>query len=51
MPPPTQDSFSFPITSEEMEGEITNSKAGKAVGLSSIVASVFKILKGALSEP
>ena len=52
MSPPPRDSFFLsPITHEEIETEISNLKIGKAVGPSSIPVSIFKILKGALSEP
>ena len=39
------------ITPEEIKIEISNLKIGKAVGPSNIPVSIFKILKGALSEP
>ena len=50
-PPPRESFFLSPITPEEIETEISNLKIGKAVGPSSIPVSIFKILKGALSEP
>ena len=40
-----------PITSEELETEISNLKIGKAVGPSSTPVLIVKTLKGALSEP
>ena len=49
--PPRDSFFLSPITPEETETEISNLKTGKAVGPSSIPVSIFKILKGALSEP
>ena len=50
-PPPRDRFFLSPITPEEIETEISNLKIAKAVGPSSIPVSIFKILKGTLSEP
>jgi len=48
---PRDSFFLSPITTEEIETEISNLKIGKEVGPSSIPVSILKILKGALSEP